>query len=65
MNAAELKKWRERCGYTQDGLAKALMVHPVTVARWETEVREIPPFLVLALETLERRKLASKKKGLR
>lgn len=62
MNAAELKKWRERCGYTQDGLAKALLVHPVTVARWETEARDIPAFLPLALETLERRKLASQKK---
>lgn len=40
-------------GFTQVTLAKALDVIPITVSRWERGVREIPSFLMLALEALE------------
>ena len=53
MTSDDLKKWREKFGYTQASLAKALAVIPITVSRWERGVREIPSFLHLALETLE------------
>ena len=51
----DLKRWRKANGYTQQRLADALGVIQVTVARWETGVREIPSFLGLALEALEAR----------
>lgn len=53
MTSNELKQWRKVNGYTQTELAKALNVYQVTVARWETGVREIPSFLHLALRCLE------------
>ena len=53
MTGDELKKWREANGYSQSGLAKDLAVHTMTVSRWERGVREIPPFLHLALKYLE------------
>lgn len=60
----ELKAWREKHRYTQVMLANALNVHPMTVSKWETGVnKEIPPFLPLALETLERRGGEKKRKG--
>lgn len=63
MTGAKLKTWRERKGLQQCELAQLLGVHAMTVSKWEREVQAIPPFLTLALETLERRqKLASKKK---
>ena len=63
MTAQELKERRAQIGYSQEELAKALGVHAVTVARWETNARAIPPFLTLALKTLEREKVASKPKS--
>ena len=56
MEKGELRKWRDNNDFTQVELARALGVHQVTIARWETGRREIPVFLPLALETLERRK---------
>jgi DNA-binding XRE family transcriptional regulator len=56
MKKEELKEWRRKNRFTQDQLAKALGIYQVTVARWETGVRKIPPFLHLALESLARRK---------
>jgi len=53
MTPEDLKKWREANGYSQSGLAEALSVHIMTVSRWERGVREIPPFLHLALKCLE------------
>jgi DNA-binding transcriptional regulator YiaG len=53
MTPIELKEWREANGYSQGGLADALTVHIMTVSRWERGVREIPPFLHLALKYLE------------
>lgn len=54
----ELKAAREKLGLTQAGLAEAVGVQRVTVARWEAGLRKIPPMLTLAMKTLgkERRK---------
>jgi DNA-binding XRE family transcriptional regulator len=60
MKPAQLKAWRKREGYSQSQLAKALDVHTMTISKWEREVREIPPFLYLALE-----RLSSKDKGMK
>jgi len=53
MTPEQLKQWRKANGYTQTRLARALDVYQVTIARWETGVREIPSFLHLALRCLE------------
>jgi DNA-binding transcriptional regulator YiaG len=55
MTPLDLKVWRTRQRLTQGDLAHRLGVHINTVNRWETEGSNIPPFLPLALETLERR----------
>ena len=62
MTSKELKKWREANGYSQSGLAEALSVHIMTVSRWERGVREIPPFLHLALKYLEMQAKKNSKK---
>ena len=49
MTPAELRSWRKSAGLSQDGLAALLDVHKLTVSRWERGVREIPPFLYMAL----------------
>lgn len=53
MKCDELKEWRSCHSYTQARLAKALKVAVMTVSRWETGLRAIPPFLHLALRCLE------------
>lgn len=53
MTPKELKHWRKRNGYSQAMLAKDLSVAIMTVSRWETGLRSIPPFLHLALKWLE------------
>ncbi len=55
MNPSELVKWRKNQGYTQKGLATLLGVTKTTVYRWEKAMREIPPFLHLALKWLEKK----------
>lgn len=55
-----MKVWRERNGYSQDGLAKALGVNVMTVSRWERDVQSMPSFLHLALEALEARQAKKK-----
>lgn len=61
MSGKELKKWRERLGFTQSELAGRLgLPNPqqggrVTIARWESGDFPFPPYLPLALETIERR----------
>jgi DNA-binding XRE family transcriptional regulator len=52
----ELRKWREKQGYTQQQLAAKLGTHFVTVNRWENGAREIPSFLTLTLKALSRDK---------
>ncbi len=53
MTPQDLKKWREKNGYSQSQLAKALGVISLSVSRWERGAREIPSFLHLALYGLE------------
>jgi transcriptional regulator with XRE-family HTH domain len=53
MTHNELKKWREKKGYSQSELAKALGTHVMTVSQWERNIRTIPTFLHLALRCLE------------
>jgi transcriptional regulator with XRE-family HTH domain len=53
MTPKELKKWRERNGYSQSQLAEILSVDVMTVSRWERGVRSIPSFLHLTLECLK------------
>jgi transcriptional regulator with XRE-family HTH domain len=55
MTPSELFKWRNGQGYTQKGLADLLGVDKMTVYRWEKAMREIPPFLDLALRSLEKK----------
>lgn len=53
MTNEELKYWRAEHGYSQGTLAKALSVHIMTISKWERGIRELPPFLRLALRALE------------
>jgi len=61
MTSKELKAWRQKNGYSQARLAKALGVITLTVSRWERGVREIPSFLYLALECLDMKRKLSKR----
>jgi len=54
---AELRSWRNQACLSQAGLAVLLGVDKMTVSRWERGVREIPPFLHLALRALESRQV--------
>lgn len=56
MTGSELRKRRDRLGFSQAKLGAALGVSGNTVARWERDEMSIPPFLPLALETIERNK---------
>lgn len=67
MKPSELLKWRSRHKYTQSELAHVLGVTKTTIYRWEKSKREIPSFLHLTLEYLEKKrgkiKVRDKKKG--
>lgn len=54
MTGAELKKWREDRKMLQGDLAEKLGVHVMTISKWEREAQAIPPYLDLALQTVER-----------
>ncbi|MBZ0156103.1 MAG: helix-turn-helix transcriptional regulator [Alphaproteobacteria bacterium] len=56
MTPEQLKAWRKRSGYTQEEFAQILGVTKTTVYRWEAAMREIPPFLALTLECVEKKK---------
>jgi transcriptional regulator with XRE-family HTH domain len=60
MEAEELKRRRERLKMSRDELAQALETTSVTIWRWENGERSIPPYLPLALETIERQKKGKK-----
>ena len=53
MTNKEIQQWRQDNGYSQGKLANALNVHVMTVSKWERGIREVPPFLRLALRALE------------
>ncbi len=55
MMPAQLKTWRKKNNYSQTKLSKILGVDVMTVSRWERGVRDIPPYLHLALECMEKR----------
>ncbi len=55
MTPSELRTRRLAIGLSQQKLAEALGVQRLAVIRWENGDRGIPPYLALALETLERR----------
>ena len=54
MTGDELREKRQSLGMTQEQLAAELKVAANTVARWERGERSIPPYLDLALESIER-----------
>jgi transcriptional regulator with XRE-family HTH domain len=53
MTGKQLQKRRSHLKLTQRELAFKLQVEPNTVARWERELRAVPAFLDLALQTIE------------
>ena len=55
MHPDELTDWRKSNGFTQTELGEMLGVKKTTVYRWEKNMRIIPPFLHLALESIERK----------
>lgn len=61
MDIEGLKAWRKRNKILQKELAELLQIHTVSVARWETGVHPIPPFLEMALAELERRLAAEQR----
>ena len=64
MKPSQLQSWRHRNGYSQRQIAKILGVATQTVHRWETGRREIPSFLHLALECIEKKGDELKAKGM-
>lgn len=62
MNGKELKEKRNDLSLTQEQLANELSVTGNTVARWERDEMKIPPFLYLAMETIERNNKKSQEK---
>ena len=52
MTGKELKEWRKQYGLTQVELSKHLGISWSTVARWEIDYINIPPYLHLALTTI-------------
>jgi len=54
MTGEQLAAWRNYYQLTQPQLAQLLGVHVTTIAKWETNRYKIPPFLGLALETIQR-----------
>ena len=63
MKPSELSKWRKEHGYTQKELADILGVAGNTIYRWEKSMREIPSFLHLTLECIEKKGDKLKSKG--
>ncbi len=53
MKPQELSRWRKEQRFTQWELGQKLGVTKTTIYRWEKAMREIPPFLHLALRCLE------------
>ncbi len=64
MNGKELKEKRNDLSFTQEQLANELGVTANTVARWERDEMKIPPFLHLALKTVERNLEEEKRKAI-
>jgi len=58
----EFKRQREAAGLTQAALAGMIGVHPVTIARWETEMRRIPEMGARLLALIVEQKRAGEQK---
>lgn len=52
MTARQLQRLRERLGWSQERLAEALGVHPMTVSRWERGALPVPPMAAIAVRCL-------------
>lgn len=61
MTPAELKAARLDKGLSQAALATILGVDVMTVSRWERALREIPPFLGLAMKSIPARAAPARK----
>jgi transcriptional regulator with XRE-family HTH domain len=57
MEKTELKKRRERLGFTQTSLAEAIGISANTISRYETGSMTIPKSMDLLLEALEKRQI--------
>lgn len=55
MDGTVLRTWRQKWGFSQAKLGRALGVSNMAVAYWEWGRRRIPALLPLALEALEHR----------
>ena len=53
MTPTELRAWRTTAGLSQGRLSALLGVDVMTISRWERGLREIPPYLHLALSALD------------
>ena len=53
MSPKDLRKWREKTGYSQGQLARVLGVDVMTVSRWERGIMQVPSFLKWALAYIE------------
>lgn len=56
MDGHEVRRWRKWLGMSQQDLAAALGVHPITVSKWEQNKATPPPMIGLALEMLDVRR---------
>lgn len=53
MKADDLKRWRQRTGYSQGQLARVLRVDVMSISRWERGLINIPHYLEYALAYIE------------
>lgn len=53
MTGTDLKAWRQRVGLTQQQLADRIGYERTIIWRWESSDRPVPPWMELALRTIE------------
>lgn len=52
MTATQLRHLRERRDWSQERLAEAIGVHPMTVSKWERGVQPVPAMAAIAIRCL-------------
>lgn len=62
-NAAEIRSWRKRHGWTQKQLANELDISQPHLSNWERGVWSPPMYLFLALDAIEFRDVIEKAKA--